>query len=228
MFGFLKKSKKDKQEGSEKSKPAESGQKTDEKKAPKKKKKSRIKFILILFLILAAVGGAAFTVYTLYFSNAGNQGAQYKKMDLPHVQLPEEMMKFSFEHFPDLYKALVLYNQQINLLDAEITRIEGIGQQYPDQIKIAQKEKQAWEKTKTAVEKAFLKIKNPVKETYVLYQVNREEGMARITELNNELTAAANEALLPVQTLTQKLTSQENIPQGMVQGTIYKLKKKFL
>ena len=52
--------------------------------------------------------------------------------------------------------------------------------------------------------------------------------MARITELDNELAAAATEALLPVQTLTQKLTSQENIPQGMVQGTIYKLKKKFL
>ena len=93
---------------------------------------------------------------------------------------------------------------------------------------LAEKEKKVWEKAKTALQKSFLKIEAPVKDTYVLFQVNKELGLARIEEKKTELSELAKTALEPAQELTRKINSSVEAPQGFIKGTIYKLKKKFL
>jgi len=53
--------------------------------------------------------------------------------------------------------------------------------------------------------------------------------MIQINEKNKELTELAGAALAPAQELTKKLiTETETPPQGLIKGTLYKLKKKFL
>ncbi len=241
MLGFLKKFKKSKKEkestpGKEPDKktaddmPADT-ETSDQPKAPaKKKKKIAFKLIIVVLLVLVAVGASGFVVYTFYFApkNSETDTPVYKKIKLNHVGLPEEILKFSFEYLPDLYQALIVFNNEVNLIEAEILRIDTIAQQYPDQKKIADKEKKIWEKTKDRVEKSFLKIEKPVKETYVLFRVNKEQGLVRIKERHAEFARTASEALEPVQELTEKLKTHEEIPKGFFNSTLYKLKKKFL
>ncbi|MCK5163101.1 MAG: hypothetical protein KAQ72_05265 [Desulfobacula sp.] len=239
MLGFGKKKKKDKEEAkaSEKDLPKEqekeeSKDEPDAQDTPEKKKKKRFskKLMVIVLLVLIAVGASSFIVYTLYFTpkDPKAQKEKYEKIELGHINLPEEMLRFSFNHFPDLYIAMITFDEQMNLFNSEIARIEDIAQKYPDQKKIADKEKKAWEKAKNALQKAFLKIEKPVKETYVLFRVNKEQGLTQIEAKNKELTELAQGALAPAQELTQNLKSNNKVPKGLIKGNIYKLKKKFL
>lgn len=236
MLGFLKKFKKSKENKKEGSSTPEVENKDDSvngedaEAGKKKKKKFSLKLIIIILLILVAVGASGFVVYMFYFKpgSGEDQVPVYQKVELQHLQLPDEILEFSFSYLPQLYDAFLVYNNEMNLLDAEIKRIEDISQQYPEQKKIADKEKKVWEKTRSGLEKSFLKIQKPVKETYVLFRVNKEQGLAQIEAKASELAGLAKTALDPVQTMTDKLKSKEEIPQGMVKGTLYKLKKKFL
>ncbi|MFH2091211.1 MAG: hypothetical protein ABIJ31_02505 [Pseudomonadota bacterium] len=195
-----------------------------------RKKKFPVKLILVILMVLIAIGGSGFAVYTLYLTpgKSDTKTVKYKKIQLNHVELPDEILKFSFQYLPDLYTAMVTYNVETDLIDAQILRIQAIGQKYPDQIKITDKEKQTWEKTRDKLENTFLKIQKPVKEIYVLFRVNKEQGLIQIDTRQAELIELANTALAPVQELTGKLKSEEKVPEGLINSTLYKLKKKFL
>lgn len=185
------------------------------------------KRVFIFFFILL-LGGGGYIGYSLLFSQTQEKPI-YTQKKLDHVTLPDEMLRFSFDQFPSLYQALVSFNSQIILLDAEIQRIDAVGRKYPEQLKIADREKKVWEKAKDSLVKAFSKIEKPVKEIYVLYQVNPEQGMALAAEKSPELIQAAQEALTESRNQTDKLNqNQENQSEGFFQGLIHKLKKKFL
>lgn len=199
---------------------------------PEKKKFITKKRIFIILMILGAIGGSAFLVYRMYFTEKSTEGAKiavYNKMVLAHVKLPEEMLKFSFKHFPDLYLSLVSYNKEITIFDSEIARIEAIAQKYPEQKKITETGKKILNKGKKTLVKAFVKLQKPIRETYVLFQVNESQGIASITEKKEELTRAAQAALKISQEQTQNIkTSSPKEPGGIFAGTLHKLKKKFL
>jgi flagellar basal body-associated protein FliL len=233
MVGFGKKKKKDKGE----SKASKTGSpKTDdiEEDEPKqkavKKKKPIKKIIFVVLLVLIAIGASSYVVYTMYFnpSDPGAEKPVYRKIQSAHINLPEEMLRFSFDHFPNLYFAMITFNAEMDLIDKETARIDAIAQEYPDQKQIADKEKKTWTKAQAALQKTFLKIEKPVKETYVLFQVNKEMGQAKIEEKNTALVELAQTALTTVQELTQTIKSQGQVPQGLIKGSIYKLKKNFL
>ncbi len=251
MLKLLKKKKKDGEteasskksgENDKEKKPEEKKDKKKTSKAPEtpgdgtseKKAKKRIqipkKLIFVAVLVLIALGASSFLVYKLYFApkDPASLKAVYQKTELKHINLPEEMIRFCFDHFPDLYAAFLTCNTQITLMDKEITRIDGIAKKYPEQGKIAEKEKAVWEKAKINLQKGFLKIEKPVKEIYVLFRVNPEQAMIQINERNKELTELAGAALAPAQELTQTIRPEETPPQGLIKGTLYMLKKKFL
>lgn len=201
-----------------------------EKKSEKKKRKwISKKLISILFLILVAVGASSFVVYKFYFAPKDPESLEtiYKKIELKNINLPEEMIRFCFDYFPDLYAAILTCNTEIGLMDKEIARIDDIAKKYPEQGKIAEKEKAVWEKAKINLQKGFLKIEKPVKEIYVLFRVNKEQAMIQINEKNKELTDLAGAALAPARELTKSI-EEEKPPPGLIQGALYKLKKKFL
>ena len=231
MLGFLKKKfKKDK--GTEPPDPEpDSNAKAEvpeEEKPPRKKRKFPVKWIFISLLALILVGSSGFLVYRLWFSDRPEKAPVYTQKELAHLTLPEEMVRFCFTYFPDLYQAMDQFNTQMILIEQEIQRIEEIGAAYPEQKKIADREKNTWEKAAQTLKKAFIKIEKPVKETYVLFRVNETQGLDRIKALNQDLTVEALEALKPARAMTSNLKPSEPVPQGMLKGTLFKLKKKFL
>lgn len=196
---------------------------------PAKKKIITKQRIFILLMILGAVGISSFLVYSLYFTEKGPENKVYQTIELSHVKLPEEMLKFSFNHFPDLYISLVDFNAEVTLFDREIARIEAISKRYPEQQKITDAEKKVLEKGKATLIKEFLKVEKPIRETYVLFQVNETQGIAQVKEKEKELTDMANTALKTAQAQTKEIKARApKVPEGIFPGTLYKLKKKFL
>ncbi len=243
MFGLGKKKKKDKESSKDLPEKKETATETDSKSsdsfennndskpAPKKKKKRFPKKLLfIILLVIIAVGASGFVAYTMYFTSSDpfDPDAKYEIMDLEHINLPTEMMEFTFKHFREVYLSMIVFNKEINLLNREIERIDAIAKKYPDQIKIADKEKKVWEKVKKTLEKTIIKIEKPIKELYVLLSVNQEQGMEKIEAKKDELSELAINALQSANEKTLKLKPKDIVPQGFIKGNIYKLKKKFL
>jgi hypothetical protein len=242
MLGFGKKKKKDtavspdetvpeiqeKQTGQDESRTRNASVNT----IPKKKKKPRRskKWIVLVLLVLVVVGTALYFGYALYVASKNHDAekAIYSPIEFRHLNLPEEMVRFSFKYLPDLYDTMISFNTVITQFDNELARIDAIAHQYPDQKKIADKEKKIWKKEKKALQKAFIKIEKPVKETYVLFRINKEQGLVQIDAKKKELTDLAHSALAPAQELIRNLKPIETVPQGLIKGTLYKLKKKFL
>ncbi|MCG8551006.1 MAG: hypothetical protein MI799_11445 [Desulfobacterales bacterium] len=226
-MGFLKKKKKDapgepavEEKSDEKSKPA------DPKKKPLIKKLSTI---LLILLILGGLGGGSFA-YTKFFAGSGGEdGRVYQSISLSHVTLPEEMLVFCFTRMPELYDALVAFNGEMVLFETEIARIDAVGTKYPDQKKIADGQKKEWDKGMQSLKKSFEKLEKPIKETFVLFQVNQTLGQEKIDQTAEQMTQAANEALEKAQELTGPLKdAMPKAPEGMIKGTLYKIKKMFL
>lgn len=242
MFGLGKKKKKDnksskdlpEKKSSKKtgSKASDSPEDKDDSKttSPKKKKRFSKKLIFIILIVLIALGASGYVGYTMYFTSDDplDPDAKYETMDLEHINLPMEMMEFTFKHFRELYLSMVAFDKEINLLNREIERIDAIAKKYPDQIKIADKEKKVWEKVKKTLEKTIIKIEKPIKKLYVLLSVNREQGIEQIEAKKSELNELAVTALKSANEKTLKLKTNDKAPQGFIKGNIYKLKKKFL
>jgi len=235
MLGFLKKKKKDDPKAPDAT--AETQDKTAQgadseppapEAPPKKKKGVSIKKLIFILMILGAVGGSGYFVYSRYFAAPEPGTRIYTPVPLAHVKLPPEILAFSFEHFPDLYDALVAFNGEVTLFEDEISRIEAVGTQYPEQKKIAESQKKVWVKGKNTLLKIFTKLEKPIKETFVLYQVNKTRGQEQIQARTSDLTTTAQQALKAAREQTAELKERmSGPPEGMVHGTLYKIKKIF-
>ncbi|MGD9686701.1 MAG: hypothetical protein AB7U43_06980 [Desulfobacter sp.] len=227
-MGLLKKKKKD-----EPSEPIEQVQGKDggDPKAvqAKPKKKGLFKKLIILLLILGILGGGGFFVYTKFLSSDNQNDLGYQPGTLTHVSLPGEILAFCFARMPDLYDALVAFNGEMDLFEAEIARIDAVATKYPDQKKIADGQKKIWEKGRDSLKKTFEKLEKPIKETFVLFQVNQAAGQEKIDETAEQMILDAGDALKKAQEQTAPLkNAMPKAPEGMVKGTLYKIKKMFL
>jgi len=224
-MGLLKNKKK-----GESKDPGVQGKTGDESKTAKPKKKSLLKKLIIVLVVLGILGGGGFFAYTKFFSGSGTQaGRGYQPVPLAHVTLPDEMLAFCFARMPELYDALVAFNGEMDLFEAEIARIDAVATKYPDQKRIADGQKKVWEKGMQALKKSFEKLEKPIRETFVLFQVNQAQGQEQIDQTAEQMIQDANDALEKSQELTAPLKKAlPKVPEGMVKGTLYKIKKMFL
>ncbi|MFO7884455.1 MAG: hypothetical protein R6U68_06505 [Desulfobacteraceae bacterium] len=196
-----------------------------------KRKFFTLKKLLLILALVAALAVSGAVVYKFYFekkSDSSSSRPDYQEKELKHIDLPGEILKFSFEHFSEVYFILVEFNKEIIRIDREIERINAIAEKYPDQERIVTSEKRVWEKTREKGVDRFKKIQNEIKAVYVLFQVNRAAGIEKIKEDIQDITTDAREALTPVAELTQRLKKQDKTDQGIITETYLKFKKKFL
>lgn len=229
-MGLLKKKKKDAPQEPAAKEQKVKGEDGAKSAKAKPKNKSLLKKLIILLVILGALGGGGFFAYTKFFSGSGTQdGRIYQPITLSHVTLPQEMLAFCFARMPELYHALVAFNTEMALFEAEIARIDAVGTKYPDQKKIADSQKKVWNKGMQSLKKSFEKLEKPIKETFVLFQVNQAAGQEKIDQTAEQMIQAARDALEKSQEQTAPLKeAMPKAPEGMVKGTLYKIKKTFL
>jgi len=199
----------------------------------KRKSKFFSKKIIFACLILAAVGVSASVVYKIYFAKKSSvekivEKRVYVKQTLPNIILAEEVIRFTYDFIPEVYDSLVLFNSQMILFENEIKRLTALGEQFPDQVKISEKERKSFEKEQTKLKQTYEKLEKKVEALYVSYRVNQETGIKQIEEQKKDIINSINDALAPALELTRrlKIVPEEKIPEGFVKGTIYKIKKK--
>ena len=201
----------------------------DDSKKSGKKKFFSIKKISIFLIFLCIASASGFFAYKKYFAAKGEDAAKkYTSVKLKYITLPDEILEFTFNNFPSLYTAFINFNSDILLVDKEIERIKNIGKRYPDDKNIADKEEKIWNKARDKGLKNFKKIEKKAESVYVLFQVNKKQGIEKIKEEKKDLESAANEALKPLDVLTETLKTKasENVPKGFIKGIIYKIRKK--
>ncbi len=201
-----------------------------DKKNSGEKKRLPIKKIIIFLILLLFVGIVSFSVFFAYkkYFAAKDNTKNYTSVKLKYITLPDEIKKFTFDNFPLLYDSFINFNRDILLIDKEIARIKNIGQRYPDDKNIPDREEKIWNKARDKGIKSFKKIERTTETIYVLFQVNRKQGIEKIKESKKDLATSAKEALKPMEILTERLKIKpaENIPKGFIKGNIYKLRKK--
>lgn len=223
-----KKGKKGNKKGDAKENASDNQNQSDLGKKTKRKFFSKKMFIIVLFLILS-ISTASFVVYKIYFSKKNNEKV-YVKQDMPNIILAEEVVKFSYDFIPEFYNSMIIFNSSIIMLENEIKRLASLGEQFPDQVKITEKEMKSIEKEKDKLKQTYEKLEKRVESLYVSYKVNQEAGSQQIQEQRSDIVASSKDALTPVLDLTNRILSMsqadKNIPQGFVKGTIYKIKQK--
>ncbi len=233
MFGF-KKNKKNEGEDLTAAQPAPMEEEADESRVekinepPKKKKRFPLKKLIILLIIILVLAGGGFFAFTFFFKDKQNEKAirAYPETILSHVELPDEILRFCFQKLPATYDHLSEYDKNLGLVEKEIQRIKAIGQKYPDQIKITDREKKGWEKLQKNLIKSFAAVQKTIRELYVSFQVNPDQGNLLITEKKEELAQKANDFLEPTRKQIQKFHKgqKEAPPKGFFAGLIYKVK----
>ncbi|THB78038.1 MAG: hypothetical protein D3926_14045 [Desulfobacteraceae bacterium] len=192
----------------------------------KPKKKFKLKTLIIILMILAAVGLSAYVVWQFYFSG-DDETPQYTKQTLEHVSLPEEIMQFSFNHLYDVYQRFIEFNTLVLKINGEINRIEEIAKKYPDQKKITDKELKTWIKARDTLLKEAGKIEKTLKDIYVLYAVNMEQGLSQVESAKADILAKFESTLTPVRELTSKIDANHQAPSGLLQKAKQKITKIF-
>ncbi len=236
MFGF-KKNKKDAEQAEQVTDSADAGKKAPQDSppedsadaVPKKKKRSVLKKVLVLTIAATILAGAGFLVFYFFFYHPDTT-LVYPEKKMSHVSLPDEMLRFCFSNMPDVYHSLAEYDKDIQSFDQEIQRITAVGEKYPDQMRITDREKKVWEKSRAALEKSFAKIQKTIREYYVLYQANPLAGAQLVAEQKKELSSMAAGFLGQAKAQLLKLDTgeKETVPEGFFARQIYKIKKKFL
>ncbi len=183
-----------------------------------KKKIGNPKKIIIAFLICAAAAVAGGVTYYLYFSGDDEQPV-YTPRDLEHIDLPDEIMKFCFNHMPDSYRNLLTVNTTVRQIDKETARIQAIAAKFPEQEKITDRELKTWDKARTTLVSGTSKVESMIKDIYVLYMVNPDQGMAAIESGQSDINDRLNEALAPALELTRTLPPPDEPPSGIFQKT---------
>jgi len=211
--------------------PAEQGTEPAEKKKAGLLKRVTsvfsLKKIAVTLLILLAVGASAYTVYHFYFKG-DDKASTYRKSVLENVDIPDEMLEFTFHQMPRLYDALKTYDRYSAMINAEIERIRTIGNQYPEQEDIVSDQVETWTDRKEDMDEVYDEIENEIKELYVLFHVNQEKGETQITDTKEDLYTQADNILKQMEPYVQKLSSRkEKKPAGLISNLIYKVKNIF-
>ncbi len=182
--------------------------------------KKLIILLIIIFLLVAAV-----FAYKFFFSSSENPEKIYTSVSLENIKLPDEMLKFTFDHQNDLYFVILEYDRRVILLLNEINRIKNLGKQYPDQIKITEKESKNLIKAKDKAKKKFDKIIKEIRSLYVLYNVNKDQGLKKIQEKNKDLILLAREAVTSLDPFVRVIeSSRGKETRGIIKKTIHKIK----
>lgn len=191
------------------------------------RKSGSLKKISVFLLVLAVLGGGGFFGYRFYMQKTASSGI-YRPVPLPNTRLDDKVLRFTYEVMPNVYAGIIRFNSEIIRIDNEIERIDTIAAQYPDQATLVEKEKKGWETARSRAVKTYQKIEQKLEYLFVALQVNREKGIEAISEAQADLVSTSEENLKALEELTRRLPERETVPPGLIDGTLYKLKKKFL
>ncbi len=160
---------------------------------------SAIVLILILVLLLCSAGGG-FIAWK-----------RIQKKNLPpiatfeHIALKEDVVTFTFKIIPPLYHRLVWLNMELTLIDQELTRLDNLESDFPDQNKVVKAERTLWKRLNKDILATTELVEKQTDSFYVSYMVNHQKGKALIEDKLEALTQQVDNTLEVVRSETGRL-----------------------
>lgn len=184
-------------------------------------KTKKLIIIAVIIILCAAIGAGAF-----FFLKKGKEQIKYSKKEYKNLAIPEEMIKFTFDVLPNLYVELGKLNDEVDIMDAEIKRLEEIETKYPKQKKIPTSEKKNIERLKKGTQTAISKIEKEIETAFVMSLVEEPKGRQYAKERQPDLEQLAKDSLAQIKgTEPEKTEDAEEEPTGFM-GKIKSLFKK--
>jgi len=181
-------------------------------------KKKKIIIIVVIIVLCAAIGAGAF-----FFLKKGKPQIKYSKREYKNLAIPEEMIKFTFDVLPTLYVELGKLNDEVEIMNSEIKRLEEIETKYPKQKKIPTTEKKTIERLKKGTQTAITKIEKEIETAFVMSLVEEPKGRQYAKDKQTELEQLAKDSLAQIKGPEPEKTEEE--PKGFM-GKIKSLFKK--
>lgn len=190
--------------------------------APKGRGRSK-KLILIIAALVVCIAVAAGAVF---FLKKNTPKIKYAEREYKNLDMPEEMIRYTFDVLPELYVEIAALNDEIDKMDSEIKRLEEIENKYPKQKKIPSSEKKNIERLKKTALSAITKIGKDVETAFVMSLVEDIKGKEYAGEKKAELLQTAKEALTQIRgPEPEKKDGGDQEPKGLL-GKIKSIFKK--
>jgi hypothetical protein len=161
---------------------------------------SLVAILIVVFLVVGLGAGGFF-----FFKMKVKKGQLPTKAAMPFANMDEKLIGFTFTILPTSYQKLVDINKEIGLIDAELSRLNDLEAQYPQQKSIISKERAIWDRTQKSLLNVMQIFEKNIEMFYVAYSVNPEKGKEMIETKRAELETAADQVLQASRTETARI-----------------------
>jgi hypothetical protein len=165
---------------------------------------SAIAVVLVLLLLLILAGGG------FYAYNQKQSENFPPTTTFDNVDLNEDVVVFLFQTVPRLYTRVVLLNNDLTLIAAELERIDELQDEYPSGKRYIETERMAWIKLQKNLTLSVQSAQSAAESYYVAYMVNNEKGRELISDNVGDLVSDIDDALKESGQETRRLKTVSN------------------
>ncbi len=146
--------------------------------------------LIALVLVLALAGGGGFLAYTKYYKK------EPLRSKLASMKVNGELIGFTHDHVSTaLYGNMVLLDDILVMMDAELDRLKRIGKKFPNQRGIVADQTKELKVARERLAAVLADVSAKLERMYVTWLVDRSEGTGQIRSQKGTLTRQLADAI---------------------------------
>ena len=146
--------------------------------------------IIALVLVLALAGGGGFWAYDKHFKK------EPLRSKLASMKVKAELIRFTHDQVSTaLYGNMVLLDDILVMVDAELDRLKRIGKKFPNQRGIVTSQTEALKAARERMARVLSEVNATLEKMYVTWLVDRTEGPGQIRSQKGTLTRQLADAI---------------------------------
>lgn len=160
--------------------------------------------LFMIMVVLAACAAGAYFAYGYFKGDRGNAAKH-----LSQVGLKPELLAFTYQQMPELYAEMDSLNHRVEVINAEIERLDKLEAEFPRQKRIVVSEKSTLVRNQKELLNCIGSLEKGIEKIYVAYRVNPEAGTALIAGDQPDLVNQASASLKATDELAGRLDHEE-------------------
>ena len=146
--------------------------------------------LIALVLVLALAGGGGFWTYNKYYKK------EPLRSKLASMKVKAELIRFTHDRVSTaLYRNMVMLDDILVMMDAELDRLKRIGKKFPNQRGIVASQTEELKEARQRMARILTDVNATLEKMYVTWLVNRSEGTGQIRSQKGTLTRQLADAI---------------------------------
>ena len=146
--------------------------------------------LIALVLVLTLAGGGGFWAYNKYYKK------EPLRSKLASVKVKAELIRFTHDSVSTaLYRNMILADDILVMMDAELDRLKRIGKKFPNQGGIVASQTEELKEARERMARTLTDVNATLEKMYVTWLVNRSEGTGQIRSQKGTLTRQLADAI---------------------------------